>query len=156
MQFKNKNNQKTEKMSTNTITGTVYKIGQTNQVSDKFSKREIVINTTGEMYPQTILIQFSNDKCALLDNVKIGDNVSINYNLRGRKWSGNDGIEKVFNTIDGWAIALASPNQSTSPNEPQSSQQFYPNQSFQQREQQAMATKTDASPVQLGDDGLPF
>ena len=29
--------------TTNTITGTVYKIGQTNHVSDKFSKREIAI-----------------------------------------------------------------------------------------------------------------
>ena len=133
--------------TTNTITGTVYKIGQTNHVSDKFSKREIAIKTD-DTYPQTILIQFSNDKCALLDNVNIGNNVSINYNLRGRTWTGNDGIEKVFNTIDGWAISLT--NQGATPQPIQS------NQSFQQREQQSIVTKTDASNVQLGDDGLPF
>mgnify|MGYP003656125074 CR=1 FL=1 len=133
--------------TTNTITGIVYKIGQTNQVSDKFSKREIAIKTD-DTYPQTILIQFSNDKCALLDNVSIGNNVSINYNLRGRTWVGNDGIEKVFNTIDGWSISLT--NQNTTPQPIQS------NQSFQQREQQSIVTKTDASNVQLGDDGLPF
>lgn len=130
----------------NTIKGTVYKVGQTNQVSDKFSKREIAIQTLGEMYPQTLLIQFSNDKCALLDNIRLGDVVSINYNLRGRTWTGNDGIEKIFNTIDGWSIVLAS-------NEPQPIQ---PNQSFQQREQQSITTKTEPSNVQLGDDGLPF
>jgi hypothetical protein len=135
--------------TTNTITGIVYKIGQTNQVSDKFSKREIAIKTN-DNYPQTILIQFSNDKCALLDNLNVGDNVSINYNLRGRTWTGNDGIEKIFNTIDGWAITLASNNQSTPP------QSIQPNQSFQQREQQAIHTKNDASAVQLDNDGLPF
>lgn len=130
----------------NTITGIVYKKGATQQISDKFSKREIAIKTN-DTYPQTILLQFSNDKCALLDNINIGDSVSINYNLRGRTWTGNDGIEKIFNTIDGWAISLSSNQQAQTPSQPQS---------FQQREQQSMATKTDASPVQLGNDGLPF
>lgn len=134
----------------NTITGTVYKIGQTNQVSDKFSKREIAIKTD-DTYPQTISFQFSNDKCPLLDNVRIGEKVSINYNLRGRTWTGNDGIEKIFNTIEGWAISLANQNATPQPIQPQQS-----NQSFQQREQQTMVTKTDASNVQLNDDGLPF
>jgi len=37
------------------IKGTVKMIGQTVQVSDKFSKRELVI-VTDEKYPQSILI----------------------------------------------------------------------------------------------------
>jgi hypothetical protein len=129
----------------NTITGTVYTIGQTQQISDKFSKREIAI-TTAETYPQTILFQFSNDKCNLLDNVGIGENVTISYNLRGRTWTGKDGVEKIFNTIDGWNIVL------TSLDRPQQ-------QPYAQREQSTMAQKTDsntAAPVQIGEDGLPF
>ena len=129
----------------NTITGTVYTIGQTQQISDKFSKREIAI-TTAETYPQTILFQFSNDKCNLLDNGGIGENVTISYNLRGRTWTGKDGVEKIFNTIDGWNIVL------TSLDRPQQ-------QPYAQREQSTMAQKTDSNttaPVQIGEDGLPF
>lgn len=135
-------------MSTNTITGKVYSVGQTNQISDKFSKREIAV-TTNDTYPQTILFQFSNDKCALLDNVKIGDNVTINYNLRGRTWRDNNGIEKIFNTVEGWSIVLANPY----PPQPITPQ---PQQSFQQREQNEMTVKTQSAPVQIGEDGLPF
>jgi single-strand DNA-binding protein len=136
----------------NTITGTVYSIGKTQQISDKFSKREIAI-TTADTYPQTILFQFSNDKCNLLDNVRVGESVTINYNLRGRIWRGNDGVEKIFNTIDGWNIVLAS-NAVTAPQI--ASQPAPQQQSFQQREQQEMTVKNQAAPIQLNDDGLPF
>jgi hypothetical protein len=136
----------------NTVTGTVYLIGQTQQISDKFSKREIAI-TTAETYPQTILFQFSNDKCALLDNVRNGDTVTISYNLRGRTWTGKDGIEKIFNTIDGWNIVLTS---LTGVQAPQATNTPAPNQSFQQREQSTLTQKDAAAPVQIGNDGLPF
>ena len=136
----------------NTVTGTVYSIGQTQQISDKFSKREIAI-TTAETYPQTILFQFSNDKCSLLDNVRIGDNVTISYNLRGRIWRGNDGVEKIFNTIDGWNIILTS---LTGVQPPQATNTPATNQSFQQREQSTLTQKTEPDFVQIGNDGLPF
>lgn len=134
--------------SVNTIKGIVYTIGQTQQVSDKFSKREIAIKTT-DQYPQTILMQFSNDKCALLDNIRQGDSVSINYNLRGRTWIGKDGVEKIFNTIEGWSIVLAS-------NETQTPNQHSSQAPFQQREQQSITQKQNPDFVQIGEDGLPF
>ncbi len=133
----------------NTITGTVYMVGQTQQISDKFSKREIAI-TTADQYPQTVLLQFSNDKCALLDNVRVGDNVTISYNLRGRIWRGNDGVEKIFNTIDGWNIHLTTNHVTQAPQSPA------PTQSFQQREQQSLTQKDTPDFVQIGNDGLPF
>jgi single-strand DNA-binding protein len=138
----------------NTVTGTVYSIGQTQQISDKFSKREIAV-TTSETYPQTILFQFSNDKCSLLDNVRIGDNVTISYNLRGRIWTDKNGVEKIFNTIDGWNIILTSLT-GNNVQAPHVANTPAPNQSFQQREQSTLTQKTEAAPVQIGDDGLPF
>jgi hypothetical protein len=132
--------------NTNTITGTVYTVGQTIQISDKFSKREISI-TTADQYPQTILFQFSNDKCSLLDNINAGDNVTISYNLRGRTWTDKNGVEKIFNTIDGWNIVLTSNHVTQGPNAIQS---------FQQREQATLTQKDAAAPVQIGNDGLPF
>lgn len=89
------------------ISGSIKMIGQTVQVSDKFSKRELVI-VTNEKYPQSILIEFNQDACGLLDNYSVGSEVTVNINLRGRSWTNpKDGVEKHFNTIQGWKIGYA-------------------------------------------------
>ena len=44
------------------VTGKVVMITEKNQISDKFAKREIVIETS-EDYPQMLNIQFVQDKC---------------------------------------------------------------------------------------------
>lgn len=85
------------------ITGTVKRVKPTQEVSSSFSKREIHITTTGE-YPQTLCIEFTQDKCSLLDNIGAGEDVKIGINLRGREWESPQGEVKVFNTIQGWKI----------------------------------------------------
>jgi len=86
------------------IKGTVKMIGQTVQVSDKFSKRELVI-VTDEKYPQSILVEFNQDACALLDPYAVGSKVGVKVNIRGREWvNPKDGQVKYFNTIQGWQI----------------------------------------------------
>ena len=90
----------------NTITGTIKAIGQTTQVSDKFRKREIIItDNTNPQYPQHINCQVSQDKCEMLDQYSVGDNVTASYNLRGREWTSPQGEVKYFNTIELWKIA---------------------------------------------------
>jgi len=70
-----------------------------------FRKREVVI-TTDEQYPQMILIEFVQDKTELLDNFKVGQEVKIFFNLRGREWINTEGVVKYFNSIQGWRIEL--------------------------------------------------
>ena len=90
----------------NTITGTIKVIGQTVQVSEKFRKREIIItDNTNPQYPQHINCQVSQDKCEMLDQYSVGDNVTASYNLRGREWTSPQGEVKYFNTIELWKIA---------------------------------------------------
>lgn len=72
-------------------------------VSDKFTKREFVIETEGQ-YPQLVALQLSQDKCGLLDRINIGTELTVSVNLRGRKWTGPDGVDKYFNTLDVWKI----------------------------------------------------
>ena len=72
-----------------------------------FKKRHAVIKTDGQ-YPQTILIEFIKDKCILLDNVNIGDQVIINYNLNGRKWTNPQGEDKYFNSVQAWKLTVDS------------------------------------------------
>lgn len=86
------------------LSGKIKVIKPTNQVSDSFKKRELVI-TTDEQYPQHILIDFVQDKCAVLDSYNIGENVRISINVRGREVAPKDGGEtKYFNQLQGWKI----------------------------------------------------
>ena len=68
-----------------------------------FRKRQVVI-TTQEQYPQSLLIEFVQDKCNLLDNFQLGQSVKIGINLRGREWVNPEGQTKYFNSIQGWRI----------------------------------------------------
>ena len=91
-----------------------------------FRKRDIVI-TTDEQYPQDVSVQFVQDKCDILDNFKVGQDVKINVNLRGREWINPEGVAKYFNTIQGWRIEFASGNQPQQSVQPQGNTQEIPN-----------------------------
>ena len=133
-------------MSTSTkIVGSVHHIGKPQIVSDKFMKRQLVIKTD-EKYPQTIDIQLTNDKCELADHLKFGDFIECSVNIRGREWTGKDGVTKWFNTIEAWQISMARPTSN-----------------FAQTTQQSMATKSPSQPqptqptsMDATDDDLPF
>ena len=87
------------------LTGTIKIIGETQTFgSNGFRKRELVIETN-EQYPQSILIEFVQDKCDVLNSYKIGQSVKIGINLRGREWVNPEGETKYFNSIQGWRIA---------------------------------------------------
>ena len=84
------------------VLGTIKAIEQ-EQTFGTFTKRSVIV-TTDEQYPQTILIEFVQDKCSLLDKFKVGQGVKIGINLRGREWVNPQGETKYFNSIQGWRI----------------------------------------------------
>jgi len=86
------------------FTGTIYRIGETQVISEKFKKREIVIRTE-DKYPQLIGCQFTQEKCFDADHLDVGQVVEVDINLRGREWTNPKTNEvKVFNTIEIWKI----------------------------------------------------
>ena len=85
------------------VTGKIKVINAEQQVSASFKKRELVV-TTDEQYPQSIMIEFVQDKTDLLNNCKVGDNVKVSINLGGREWVNPQGETKYFNSIKGWRI----------------------------------------------------
>lgn len=85
------------------VSGKVRSVGSTQQVSASFKKRELVVSTE-EQYPQHILIEFAQDKCDLLNNLQVGQQVNVSINLRGREWVNPQGETKYFNSIQGWKI----------------------------------------------------
>ena len=85
------------------VKGKVKVVNDTQEVSASFKKRELVV-TTDEQYPQHILIEFAQDKCDILENYQVGQNVKVSINLRGREWVNPQGETKYFNQIQGWKI----------------------------------------------------
>lgn len=91
------------------VTGKIKLIGETKEFGNNgFKKRELVV-TTDEQYPQSLLIEFVQEKCALLDAYKVGQDVKIGINLRGREWTSPQGEVKYFNSISGWRIEALQP-----------------------------------------------
>ena len=117
------------------VTGRIKMIDTTKEVgSAGFKKRDLVV-TTDEQYPQHILVQFVQDKCDLLNNFQVGENVKVDINLRGREWTNPQGETVYFNTIQGWRIGKLQ-TEAASAQTPviPSAQAFEPAQSFKEED----------------------
>ena len=104
-------------MSDLKITGVLTAIFDTQQVSERFSKREFVLGTGGD-YPQSILFQLTGNRIDLIDSYTEGQEIEVSFNLRGREWfNPSKGVNQYFNTLDAWKIQPAgqaqAPRQST-------------------------------------------
>ncbi len=90
------------------INGRLAEKFETQKVSDRFQKREFVLeiksnSATGYEFVDFIKFQATQDKCALLDQVNTDDTVKVSFNLRGRKWE-KDGQVSYFTNLEAWRI----------------------------------------------------
>jgi hypothetical protein len=93
-------------------TGKLHTIFETKQVSERFTKREFVVEIADNpKYPQTVLFQLTGDRCSQLDGMTVGDQVTIEFSLRGREWKSPSGDIKYFNSLDVWKLEPARANQ---------------------------------------------
>jgi uncharacterized Zn finger protein (UPF0148 family) len=106
---------KENSMSNFEITGKVILKEDTKQVSDKFKKREFVIevvNERNEKWNDFIKFQLTQDRCDLLETVSINETIKVSFNIKGRKWE-KDGKVNYFSNLEAWRIekmqATASP-----------------------------------------------
>ena len=100
-------------MSNLSVEGKLKRINDEQVISDRFKKREFVIETE-EQYPQVLMFQLVQDKTNLIDQFSIGDKVEIFFNLRGREWQKDPSAEiRVFNTLDAWRIQKVEAMQET-------------------------------------------
>jgi len=128
------------------VSGRIKVIGETQTFgANGFRKRELVVETF-DQYPQSIMIEFVQDNVNVLDQYKIGDEVRVFINLRGREWVNPEGVTKYFNSIQGWRIEMYQ----QTPAQPQGGGYA----------QQPQATQAPAAPTVGGDsqdeDDLPF
>ena len=85
------------------IKGRIYKIFPTVEITDKFRKREFVIQTTNPTakgtYIDYIKMQLVQFRCEMLDGLSKGDTCVVKFSLTGKK-VGTKEEEKFFTNLD--------------------------------------------------------
>ena len=87
------------------IKGKVHEIGALQQVSETFKKRDLIIEyAENPTYPEYIKFEALQDKTAMFDSIKAGDEVEVSFNLRGRPWTNKEGATSYFNSLVVWRL----------------------------------------------------
>jgi len=87
------------------LTGVITEIKESQQVTDTFKKRNFVVEyAENPQYPEYINFELIQDKCDLLDGFQLGQEVEVNFNLKGRKWINPEGETRYFNSLQAWKI----------------------------------------------------
>lgn len=111
------------------ITGKVIDVQPVNQVNDKFRKREFVIekkDTGGSaVFIDYIKFQLVQDKCDLINESFLNEEVKIWFNLKGNKWE-RDGKINYFTNLDAWKIEKVSEQGMNQNNPPHSTLEDIP------------------------------
>ncbi len=90
------------------ISGKIHAVFEAKQITERFRKREFVLELTDNpRYPQSVLFQLTGDRCEALDGFEVGQEVRVEFSLRGREWKSPQGDVKYFNSLDVWTIENA-------------------------------------------------
>ncbi len=89
------------------LTGKIAKIYSIIQRSETFKTREFVVEKTEDIGSRSITnyikFQCVQDRTAILDKMKEGDEVKVHFNIKGTKWV-KDGRENFITNLDAWRI----------------------------------------------------
>ena len=100
------------------IRGKVHEVGTTEQVTESFKKRDIIVAyAENPQFVEYIRFEATQDRTSIFDNLAIGQEVEVSFNLRGRPWTNKDGVTTYFNSLVAWRVTKL--GNTTSP--PQSS-----------------------------------
>lgn len=89
------------------VKGKIVKIGTTEQVNEKFSKRDLIVDVSeNPQYPSSVKFEANQAGCEKLDELREGDEVTVHFNLKGRAWVDKTGKSQYFNTLSVWKVDL--------------------------------------------------
>ena len=77
-------------------------IGTTQSFPSGFTKREFVVTTAHDKYPQDIKFEVVKDKCPVLDDFDLGQDVQVSFDFRGNEYNG-----KYFVNLACWKLQAA-------------------------------------------------
>ncbi len=85
--------------------GKLHVINEAQQVTERFRKREFVLEISeASRFPQFVVFQLTGDRCERIDDFEAGDEVRVEFSLRGREWTSPRGEVKYFNSLEVWNI----------------------------------------------------
>lgn len=84
------------------ITGTIKAIFEVQTFANDFKKREFLLTSEQDKYPQDIVFGCLKDRIELLDSIKTGDRVKVFFDIACREWNG-----KHFVNLNAWKIENA-------------------------------------------------
>ncbi len=87
-------------MATYDMEGTVKLIEELKTFPSGFSKREFVLTTDGERFPQEIKFECVKDRTTLLDKVSEGQRIKVSFDIQGREYNG-----RFFVNLNAWKIS---------------------------------------------------
>lgn len=92
------------------LTGKLHVKYDTQQVNDRFRKREFVMELAeeinGNVYTNYAKMQLVQNKCDILDRFNEGDNIKVSFNVKGNRWE-RDGKVNFITNLDAWRIESA-------------------------------------------------
>lgn len=87
------------------ITGRVHEVGTTQQVSDTFKKRDLIVQyAENPQFVEYIKLEATQDNVSKFDELNPGDEVTVSFNLRGRPWTNKEGVTSYFNSLVAWRV----------------------------------------------------
>ena len=90
------------------IGGRLHVIHEAKQITERFRKREFVVEIDdNSRYPQMVMFQLTGDRCEQLDGYQVGEEVKVEFSLRGREWNSPSGEVRYFNSLDVWSLERA-------------------------------------------------
>jgi hypothetical protein len=99
------------------IKGKVHEVSPTAQVTESQKKRELIVEyIENPQYPEYLKFEAIQDRCSLLDNLRVGDDIEVFFNLKGRPWTDKTGKKTYFNSLQLWKVnVLSGANNNTVP-----------------------------------------
>jgi len=95
------------------ITGKLIEKYETQVVSDRFKKREFVLElveeVNGSPYTNYAKMQLVQNKCDILDRFNVGDTLRVNFNIKGNRYE-KEGRTSYFSNLDAWRLEKADAN----------------------------------------------
>ena len=87
------------------IQGKLHEIYETKQVTDKFKKRDFVVEySDNPSFPQYVKFELHQDNTSILDIFNVGDSLDIAFDLRGKPWTNEEGVKTYFTSLVAWKI----------------------------------------------------
>lgn len=84
------------------VAGKIKLINDTQSFPSGFTKREFVVTTAADKYPQDLKFEVVKDKCSMLDNFEPEQDVQVSFDIRGNEFNG-----KYFVNLSCWKIQAA-------------------------------------------------